>query len=163
MSLSHELDRYWKLRPAAQRPDDEICRCARVEAVMLCDRLGENPLYCMVCNGEVLPERLGFDDRLTEAIASWRFVHRSLYWLWLESGEYEAWAAQRLADPQGEVHRTGRDVVRRLNETVRAYYWWFQDSGDDQPSASRCPLCGGELLPCGDWPFRKCDGCSLLV
>jgi hypothetical protein len=143
--------------------EEEVCRCPCVEAVMLCDRLGANPLYCMMCNGEVFPERLGFDIRLAEAIASWRFIHRSLYWLWLESGEYDAWAAQQLADPQGEVHRAGRDVVRRLNETVRAYYWWFQDSDDDHAPANRCPLCRGELLPCGDWPFRKCEDCSLLV
>jgi hypothetical protein len=156
-------DPYWKLRPASPTPDDELCHCPRLEAVMLCDRLGENPLYCMCCNGEVHPERLGFNGQLAEDIASWRFVHRSLYWLWLDSGQYETWAARQLADPQGEVHREGRDLVRRLNETIRAYYWWFQDSDDDHPPADRCPVCGGELMPCRDRPFRKCEICSLLV
>ena len=62
---------------------------------MLRDALGENPLYCVACNGEVAPERIGFDERLAEDIACWLSLHRSLYQLWLDSGEYENWAEKK--------------------------------------------------------------------
>jgi hypothetical protein len=54
---------------------------------MLRDSLGDSLLYGVACNGEVAPKRIGFDARLAEDIASWRSVHRSLYLLWLDSGE----------------------------------------------------------------------------
>jgi hypothetical protein len=119
------LDPYWKLRPAPPTPDEEICHCAPCKQLMLRDSLGDNPLYCVACNGEVAPERIGFDDRLAEDIARWRSVHGALFLLWLDSGEYETWAVERLRDPNGSVNVEGRNIVRRLNEYVRAYYWWM--------------------------------------
>ena len=50
-------DPYWKLRPVGPTPADEICRCADLKGVVLRDSLGENPIHCLVCNGEVPPER----------------------------------------------------------------------------------------------------------
>lgn len=89
-------DPYWKLRPRPPTPEDEVCHCDKLQAVMLRDELGENPIYCLACNGEVFPEPIGFDERLAEEIAIWRSVHQSLYRLWLDSCEYEIWAAERL-------------------------------------------------------------------
>lgn len=157
-------DPYWKLRPAPPTPADEICRCNPCEQLMLRDSLGENPLYCVACNGEVLPERIGFDDRLAEDIAGWRSVHRSLYLLWLDSGEYGHWADEKLRDPKGSVNVNGRNIVQRLNEFVRAYYWWFNDTGvDDYVAPQHCPVCSGKLAECGDREFQKCDKCLILI
>ena len=110
------VDPYWQLRPAAPTSDDEVCRCPAGTEVMLRDGLSDNPLFCVACNGEVPPERLGFDARFAEEIANWLSVYDSLYRLWLDSGEYENWAATRLSDPQSQVNRTGREIVARLNE-----------------------------------------------
>jgi hypothetical protein len=83
-----KADLYWRLRPAGPTPDDEICHCPAGTAVMLRDGLSDNPLFCVACNGEVPPERLGFDERFAEEIANWLSTHDSLYRLWLDSGEY---------------------------------------------------------------------------
>ena len=131
---------------------------------MLRESLGDCPLYCVACNGEVEPGRIGFDARLAEDIANWRSVYRSLYLLWLDSGEYETWAMGRLRDPNGSVNTHGRSIVRRLNEYIRAYYWWFNDlnvAGFAPPDY--CPLCSGDLEACEDRDVKKCDRCSILI
>jgi hypothetical protein len=162
--LTRPSDPYWKLRPPPQTPEDEVCHCVELRAVMLRYALDPNPIYCVVCNGEVLPERLGFDERLAEDIASWRSVQQSLYLLWLDSREYETWALERLSDPNGQVNVVGRDVVKRLNRFVRAYYWWFEDTGaDGYVSRQACPVCRQTLAEVEDREFKKCDSCSVLV
>lgn len=110
---------------------------------MLRDSLGDNPLCCVKCNGEIAPERIGFDAKLADEIAAWRSVHRSLYCLWLDSGEYEEWAKRQLLDPAGRVNCLGRELASELNEWLRTYFWWFHDTDDDD--ATHCPICGDEL------------------
>ncbi len=132
--------------------------------VMLRGTLSPNPLYCVRCRGEVPPERLQFDASLAEAIGAWVSVHDSLYRLWLASGEYEKWAAERLADPLGEVNAQGREIVARLNTIVPAYYWWFVDSEVIQPEDFQaCPICAGQLTDVAKNSFRKCSLCRILV
>ena len=158
------MDPYEKPRPAPPTPDDGICHCDPCAQLMLRDCLSDNPLYCVACNGQVAPERIGFDDRLAEEIAYWRSVYQSLYLLWLDSGEYADWAADKLRDLNGSVNITGRSIVRKLNQFVRSYYWWFSDaSSDDYVPPERCPICSGNLAECGDRDFRHCDSCSILI
>jgi hypothetical protein len=157
-------DPYWKLRPSPSTPKDEICRCDPCGQLMLRDSLGHNPLYCVACNGEVAPERIRFGDRLAEDIACWRSVHRSLYLLWLDSSEYEIWAAGKLRDPNGSVNLNGRNIVQRLNEFIPSYYWWFNDTGvDDYVPPEHCPVCAADLVDLADRDFQKCDNCSILI
>jgi hypothetical protein len=131
---------------------------------MLRDGLTDNPLFCVECNGEVPAERLGFDAEFAEQIANWLSVYDSLYRLWLDSGEYEAWAADRLLDPQGQVSQAGMDIVARLNDLVPTYYWWFMDTeAAEEENPSSCPLCSGPLRECEDRNFRVCAACRILV
>ena len=164
MSSESTNDPYWKLRPLPPTPDDEVCHCAACRCVMLRDTLTENPLQCVECNGEVTPERIGFDESFAGDIANWRGIFRSLYLLWLDSDEYEPWARERLLDKNGAVNVRGREVVSQLNQVIRAYYWWFEDTGLADPSAPKsCPICGAILEPCKGRQFRKCEPCSILV
>ena len=96
MSFELSTDPYWKLRQTriTENDNDEVCQCATLRYVMLRDSLTENPLKCVDCNGEVAPERIGFDERLAEDIAQWRSVFQSLYLLWIDSNEYERWASE---------------------------------------------------------------------
>jgi hypothetical protein len=162
--VDEQVDPYWRLRPAGPTPDDEICRCPPGAAVVLRDVLTDNPLGCAACNGEVPPERLGFDARFAEEIAHWLSVYDSLYRLWLDSGEYEAWAAARLSDPHGQVNRTGREIVARLNDRVPAFYWWFVDTeaADAEPPVP-CPVCSGPLGEYAGRNLRVCAACRILV
>ncbi|RIK84208.1 MAG: hypothetical protein DCC68_02145 [Planctomycetota bacterium] len=156
---------YWKLRPAPPTPKDELCGGATIEAITLRDSLGPNCVYCLRCNGEVAPERIGFGHAIAEDMARWRFVYRGLHSLWLDSTEYEQWALERLLDPDGAVNITGRKVVARLNEYVRSYYWWSMHNDplmDDAPPAT-CPYCNGSLAPAGRRGLQKCELCSVVV
>lgn len=131
---------------------------------MLRDGLSSNPLFCISCNGEVPPERLGLDGELVEIIANWLSVYDSLYRLWLDSGEYEAWASVRLADPHGQVNRRGREIVERLSDINPAYYWWFVDT--ETPESGRlanCPICSGPVSEVEGKEFRLCATCRILV
>lgn len=157
-------DPYWKLRPAGPTPDDELCRCASIGAILLRDSLSENPLYCLSCNGEVAPERIGFDAQLAEDIARWRDVHHALETLWLDSGEYEQWAALRLADVNGAVNVKGRAIAMRLNRRVRTYYWWFTDHSDVQyEPPSDCPICCGVLAQSARKGVLLCSQCHIAL
>jgi hypothetical protein len=161
--VDEQADPYWRLRPARPTPDDEVCRCPPGGAVMLRDGLSDNPLFCVTCNGEIPPERLGFDARFAEKIANWLSVNDSLYLLWLDSGEYEAWATARLSDPHGQVNRRGREIVARLNAIAPAYFWWFIDNEAAEPELGSCPICSGPLGEVTGREFRVCPTCRILV
>jgi hypothetical protein len=118
-------DPYFKLRPSIPTPDEELCKCEEVSELYLACKLGTNPVYCLRCNGEVLPDKLAFEEPLAEEIASWNSVYGSLYQLWLDSGEYEEWGRDRLLDPKGEVNARGMEIVKELSTRVRTYYFWF--------------------------------------
>jgi hypothetical protein len=115
MKMPDESDPYWKLRPEWATPEDEICQCVDQPPIVLQEHLSSLPLACLKCNGEVPPERLGFDAKLAERIAFWRNLHRALYTLWLDSGDYEDWGRAQLEDPEGQVNRSGIEIVKELN------------------------------------------------
>jgi hypothetical protein len=168
MTASHPSDPYWKLRPPAPTPEDEICHCVDKPPIALQDHLSSIPLACLRCNGEVPPERLGFDEDLAERIAFWRDLHRALYRLWLDSGEHENWARDRLLDPEGRVNRRGLEIVQALSAHRRTYYWWFEDVSyetcallDNPDRHWTCPRCSGELME--RTGCLVCEGCSILV
>ncbi len=74
------------------------------------------------------PERIGFNEQIAENMAHWRGLRRGLYLLWLDSADYEEWAARQLQDPQGRVNVCGIEIVQELNGYRRAYYRWFEDA-----------------------------------
>jgi predicted nucleic acid-binding Zn ribbon protein len=120
----------------------------------------------MDCNLEVRPEDLALSEDLVEAIARWRTVYDAVYWLWLDSGAYEAWAREQLADITSPVNAEGRSVRQELDAVRRCYYWCFQDdSADDYEPMRTCPGCGASLqaYPRGVLPQWVCEGCSLAA
>ena len=48
-------------------------------------------------------------------------------YLWIDSGEFEAWAKAQLEDPASPVNTRGREAASKLDAHRRTYYWWFQD------------------------------------
>jgi hypothetical protein len=162
MSGLQETDPYWKLRPEGPTPPDEVCRCPGSPPIVLQDHLSSLPLACLRCNGEVPPERLGFPADLAEKVAFWRSFHRALYTLWLDSGEYEAWAREQLERKDAPVNVRGLGVVEQLNKYRRTYYWWFQGKNDlDFVSRPSCPRCGQDLLRVFD--RELCEPCSIVL
>ncbi len=154
-------DPYFKLRPPSPTPPDELCDCETISEIYLAHKLGSNPVHCLRCNGEVPPERLGFDEKLAEAIAFWNFLYGSLNYLWLDSGEYEQWALDRLLDPKGQVNLRGMELSRQLGSLVRTYYLWFQDSDEAPPET--CPVCGAAFLAKEGSLFIVCEPCLLIA
>ncbi|CAB1072249.1 hypothetical protein D1AOALGA4SA_1486 [Olavius algarvensis Delta 1 endosymbiont] len=154
-------DTYSKLRPEPPTPKDEICDCANISEIYLAHKLGSNPIHCLGCSGEVLPDRLEFGERLAETIAYWNSVYGSLYQLWLDSGEYEDWARDRLLDPKGQVNTTGIDLVKELSSFAKAYYLWFYENTSQAPD--RCLLCGANLIVREGILFKFCEPCLLIT
>jgi hypothetical protein len=160
--MQSENDPYWRLRPPPPTPSDEICACASVEPVLLQANLSRNPLSCARCNLEVPPERIGFDEKLAEALAYYRELHYCFYFLWLASGNFEDWAAAQLRDPSSEVNSRGIELASRIDAFRRCYLWWFQDEGaDDWVPPTRCPRCAGALET--RFKGERPQGGSLLV
>jgi hypothetical protein len=163
-------DPYRKLRPPGATPDDEICNCAADTAIVLQSHLSANPLACARCNLEVPPERIDLDRDLVEAIAWWRQFHDCFYFLWLDSREFEAWAAAQLSDPSSPANVRGLEIVRRLNSKRHCYLWWFQDEGaDGWVPATHCPRCSRplEVRFSGERPqggaLRVCEHCLVAL
>lgn len=159
--VSESHDPYLKLRPTPPTPTDELCLCDDSPAIVLQSHLSPNPISCAHCNLEVPPEQIGFSVELAEALAHWREFHDAFYRLWLDSGEFEAWAADQLSDPQSTVNLRAFELVSKLNEHRRAYLWWFQDNTrDDFIPISNCPKCDAALKV-----FRgrlRCEVCSII-
>ena len=147
-----------------------MCRCPGDTPLVLQAHVSENPLACARCNLEVAPEAIGFDRELADAIAWWRRFHNSFYFLWLDSGEFEAWAAAILRNPSSRVNTEGRRLARDLGEWRRCYFWWFQDEGAPEwAPPTHCPCCGKSLIERfpGERPqggsLRVCEDCSVAL
>jgi hypothetical protein len=164
-------DRYRKLRSHPATPPEEICGCIEETPIVLQGNLSPNPLACARCNLEVPPERLGLAVPFAEAVAAWARFHRAFMTLWLDSGEYEEWAAAQLGDAASPVVLRGLALVQRLNESRRCYLWWFvpDDEHEDAPAPQSCPRCAQalELRFPGERPqsgsLRVCERCSIAI
>lgn len=158
-------DPYLKLRPDPPTPPDEICACADGPPVVLRPRLGPNPLACLRCNAEAPPERIGLSESLADEIAGFRDFHGAFDHLWLDSGEFEAFAAAELANPTSVVNRRGLQLVERLARVHEAYYGWFQDGTAEPPAVFEdCPACGRSLETyAGRFPRKLCRGCRIAL
>lgn len=155
-------DPFAKLRPPPPTPEDEVCRCPSLTAIMLRDSLGPCPFYCCECNGEVAPERIPIDMPIAEQVSSWLSVEDALYRLWLDSGDYEEMAARALSDPTGTVNILGRQLADTITDRgLRTYHWWFL--ADPDAPLTACPCCSA---PLSDWPtgrFRFCEHCRIIL
>src|SRR5436309_1669958 len=129
--MQTQKDPYWKLRPPPPTPVEELCVCTRVTPLVLQPHLTSNPLSCARCNREVPPERIGFDEALADALASWRDFHDCFYFLWLDSGTFEEWALMHLRDPFSVVNSRGLELAAAVSKFRRCYLWWFQHECND--------------------------------
>ena len=155
-------DIYLKLRPLTGTPKEELCNCKEIKEIYLAYKLGTNPVHCLQCNGEIPPEKLGYDIKTAESIASWNTVYGALYVLWLNSGEYEGWARERLLDRQGQVNKEGFELINSLDPFAKAYYLWFHENCDET-EPSECPLCSAPLQPRKQRRFLLCEHCRILI
>ena len=164
-------DPYRKLRPQLATPSDEICVCGSDTPIVLQAHWSPNPLSCARCNLEVPPERIGLDAPLAEAVATWRQFHEAFDTLWLDSGEYEEWAAVQLSKPTSPVNLRGLALAHRLNERRRCYLWWFWSGGEGEEEAvpGACPRCSQalEVRFSGERPqggsLMVCERCSIAI
>jgi hypothetical protein len=157
--MAEETDPYYKLRAPSGPASDELCACKDSPPLVLQAHLAFNPVVCVRCRGEVEPSTLGFGAELADKLYQWQAFHDCFYILWLDSGEFEAWAKAQLLAPNSPVNVRALDVVRELARFRQSYYWWFVDSCD--PAIESCPRCGGELATLeGD---HVCNACAILV
>jgi predicted nucleic acid-binding Zn ribbon protein len=157
-------DPYWKLRPMGPTDAEDLCNCPTIDALVLHDSFGPNPLYCLHCNGEVPPERVGFDAALAEDLAFWHKLQHALNALWLDSGEYEAWAVEQLSDLSGAVNTRAFTLAERISKFIRTYVWLFTDcTVDGYELPTQCPKCAGPLAPTRREEVFRCDACAIVV
>ncbi len=167
--MLNQSDPYWKLRPPPPTAAEDMCTCADCPPIMLQSCLSFNPLACLFCNLEVLPERVGFSAAMTDKLARWQSFYNCFYHLWLDSDEFEIWAQAQLEDPKSSVNQRGLALALELNELRRTYYWWFQADEDESPIPSHCPVCQAQLseyLSDGAAPEIDrlvCERCSIVM
>jgi hypothetical protein len=149
---------YNKLRPWTAI---DVCKCETVTELLLVDLLTDNPIHCASCRGEIDPERLQLTDNEVESIAGWHSVAGALYRLWLDSGEYEDYAKQKLLDPRGQVNQQARELAAALSSRLPTRFWYFHDADNGDPTA--CPVCGEQLDTAVDWGLGICRPCHVQM
>ncbi len=152
------MNTYDKLRPLI---DIEQCECPSITGLLLVYLFTRNPICCSQCRKEIDPERLGLSSGEVDEIARCFGVYGSLYDLWLDSGEYEAYAKEKLIDSNGQVNRKGVAIAKKLSAKYPSYYWWFYDTEDGAPD--HCPSCNSALDQNVRWGTGKCDHCCVVV
>lgn len=113
------MNNYNKLRPST---DIESCTCKTISGLILVDLLTYNPIHCFNCKNEIDPEILKLPKPLVDEIASWFRSYQALYALWLDSGEYESYAQERLLDKHGQVNLEGMRIAKQLSNFQPSYY-----------------------------------------
>lgn len=149
---------YDKLRPWTAI---EACQCETLTELLLVDLLSDNPIHCASCRCEVDPERLQLPDNVVESIAGWYSVASALYRLWLDSGEYEDYAKQKLLDPCGQINQRARELAIAMSIHLPTRFWYFHDTDDADPT--HCPVCGGQLDTAIDWGIGICRPCHVQM
>ena len=152
------MDVYSKLRPDLEI---ERCECAEIAEVILVHVLTPNPIHCFRCRNGIDPERLGLSAQEATDLAGCFRVYGALYSLWLDSGEYEGWAKEKLLDPKGQLNLQGKKIATALSKKLPTYYWWFRDTDDGIPL--NCPSCGAELDTAVGWGIGRCHRCRVIL
>lgn len=152
------MDVYNRLRP---NTEIESCICDSIAGLVLVDLMSDNPIHCAVCRREVDPERVNLTGSETEAIAHWYSAASALYRLWLDSGEYEAYAKEQLLNPNGQINRVGREIAIAMSVHHPTQLWFFYDTDDGEPS--HCPVCGDLLDINVKWGTGICRPCHIQI
>ena len=141
---------------------DDMCGCDSVGSIVLQDCLIPNPLYCGTCFGGVPPESIRLAGDLVTPIARWRDICRSLYLLWLDSGDYAAWASDQLENAAGQIHTAGRGIADQITAGGHlCYYRWFVPHSE--VASHDCPFCGQGLEAWPDRADRRCLSCRVVL
>ena len=158
-------DRYASLKPPSPTLADEICACEESTPIVIKSSLTYNPIACVDCNGEIAPDRLEMSPELIQAIVSWRYLHDALYALWLDSREFEQWAADQLLNPNGPATTRGLQLCGQMPSARRCYFWFFQDTNaPDYTPRTTCPVCSGTLEDRKVIKHRRlCNHCGILI
>ena len=159
-------DPYFKLRPPHPTAAEDVCDCPHTPPIKLMTALTSHPLHCSDCNREVAPETLKLNAQLIEHIAAWHSMADALYRLWIDSGEYAAWAAAQLTDITSAVNTRGLELQRQLDPIRRCYLWYFQDQSVEQfVPITACPRCRQPLSAYsqGIFPQLLCEPCHIVM
>jgi hypothetical protein len=162
-----------KLQLKESLPDDEVCSCSEKTPMHLRYSFSEFPFYCSECNGQVFPSALSISNELADKIVRWVAVYSSLFQLWVDSGEYESFAASALKDPKGQVNIEGLRIAEEVRKQRMTYYLWFREQDDLDVSnyddnfrvkiPSECPVCHGALKEHHRYPLGLCDACGISI
>jgi hypothetical protein len=152
------MNNYHKLRP---EDIQEVCNCSEVNQLLLVYTLTCNPIHCYTCKGSIDPESIKLSEYEVDLISSWHNVFSALYHLWLDSGQYELWAKEKLLENKGEVNKSGLAVVNVLSKKIPTYYWWFHSAEDLVPV--NCPNCNKALDNDNRHGHGKCVTCHVVV
>lgn len=142
-------------------PQDEFCHCSNNPTMVIMSRYGENFLVCLSCNNYIVPEKIKIDVETTAKLQQWQRVYNSIDRLWLDSGDYEAWAISELSKPSSHIHQEGFEVQKMMQTYGKTYYWWFQNIGSTDKPLSTCPKCTKLLEKKAD--KLVCEKCLLLM
>ena len=107
------------------------------------------------------------NERLFEKIYFWHQVYRSVYYLWLDSSEYETWATQQLENPYSYANQKGLKLLPELNAHGKFFFLLFSRVHDeDWVVPTHCPLCQRSLerLPnLGTTTDLACGNCHIVM
>lgn len=163
------------LRRLGSVDSSDLCHCKRVTYLVLKEVLGSNPFHCLLCNGVLHPLRLlrlPISSSLWDDILAWNAVAVAIDHLWLDSSDYEHWAARQIYDIRSALNHRGLDLVRRIAKCHRCYYYvegeWDKHALDSTV-LRRCPVCCRSFISKGvrqrKQPVRMlaCDRCLTVT
>lgn len=133
---------------------------------MLLTRLGDNPLGCSMCRGEIEPSALPLPLSMVDSVAHWCQLENAFQHLWLDSADYEEFAEQELLNPNSPVNKEGLALRAELEIVRPCYFIFFQRFLDDISEyevPTECPVCKGVLVANdrGRGDLLVCEECSI--
>ncbi len=144
-------------------PRNEICTCTDREYLLVMYSLGFNPIHCIGCNLEIDPATLLLPDLTVDALYYWNHLYAAIERLWLDSDEYESWAAEAQTNIFGRVNVLGLEATNLLNKQYSTLYSIRVKQSSSLPPT--CPGCGNSMENRRFREFERfiCQSCHLTT
>lgn len=159
----------WKSLVSGYLYDENMCDCQPPALLLYVGLVSQHDvIHCGGCRGLVALPGLPLSVELREELTRWAVHYHPIQSLWLESGDYETWAARQMERSDSKLNLNGMKLAGKVEETtgIPTYYWLhsYRVSRNVMKQLA-CPKCAHPFSSsefAGQEGLYVCEGCRIV-